>query len=410
MAIPWQWIVEACAGGTVGQKNNVPLRPFLLMEGGPLFNIQKRVGLIKERKPLTTRRAILAAMLTWLPLLILSAIEGKAFGHSVPVTFIRDFGAYTRFLLAVPLLVLAENLLGPRIAGTASHFVRSGIVIEKDYAAFDALVERGLRERDSKIVEVALAILAYVSTIIGFRATAVHVATWYASNTESGRSLTLAGWWLLGFCTPLYHFLFFRWLYRLFLWFRFLARVKGLDLQLFPTHPDQAGGLGFVGESQRFFGVLLFAISVASAGVLANDIIYDKIPLQNFAPAIGAYVVFAVIIMLGPLVVFTGKLLRTKRIGLQQYGELATEYSGAFHRKWVEHENSDGEQLLGTGDIQSLADLGNSYGFVDKMKPLPIDLRVLLHLIIATLLPMTPLLLTVMPLKDVLKLLMKVML
>lgn len=106
------------------------IRPFLLMEGGPLFTIQKRLGVIKEHIPFTKRRALIAALLTWFPLLILSAIQGRAFGN-VPVPFIRDFGAYTRFLLAIPLLLLAENILGPRIAGAAEHFVTSGVVAER---------------------------------------------------------------------------------------------------------------------------------------------------------------------------------------------------------------------------------------------------------------------------------------
>ncbi len=389
--------------------SNVHFRPLLLMEGGPLFNIEKRLGLVKQHAPLTKRRAVLAALLTWVPLLILSAIEGRAWGHSVPVTFVRDFSTYSRFLLAVPLLVFAENIIGPRIAQAASHFAQSGVVIEKDFGRFDKLVELGLHARDSIIAEVVLVVLVYVTTIVGFKETAVHVTTWYATHTEAGSSLTLAGWWLLGFCTPLYQFLIYRWLWRLFLWFQFLTRVRNLDLQLFPTHPDQAGGLGFVGDSQRFFGILLFAISIGSTGVLANDIVYDKIPLQSFAPAIGTYVVVALLIMVGPLIVFAGILLKTKRIGLHQYGTLATDYTGSFHRKWIEHQNADNEPLLGTGDIQSLADLGNSFGFIEKMRALPIDLRLLLHLVIATLLPITPLLLTVMPLKDILKLLMKVL-
>jgi hypothetical protein len=384
-------------------------RPFLLMEGGPLFSIEKRVGLIKERVPRTKRRAVVAALLTWVPLLALSAIGGRAFGHTVPVSFIRDFSAYSRFLLAVPLLLLAENIIGPRIAQAASHFVQSGVVIEKDFGKFDKLVELGLHARDSIIAEVVLVVLVYVTTIIGFKETAVHATTWYATHTETGSSLTMAGWWLLGFCTPLYQFLIYRWLWRLFLWFHFLTRIRNLDLQLFPTHPDEAGGLGFVGDSQRFFGILLFAISIGSTGVLANDIVYDKVPLQSFAPAIGAYVVAALLVLVGPLIVFTGMLLKTKRIGLHQYGTLATEYMGSFHRKWIEHQNADNESLLGTGDIRSLADLGNSFGLIEKMRPLPIDLRLLLHLVVATLLPMVPLLLTVMPLKDVLKLLMKVL-
>jgi hypothetical protein len=393
----------------VEKDRNLDLRPFLLMEGGPLFNIQKRLGLIKQHAPLKKRRALVAAMLTWVPLLILSAIEGRAYGNSVPVTFLHDFSAYSRFLLAIPLLVLAENVLGPRIAGAASHFVISGVVIEKDYQRFDNLVESGLRARDSVLAEVVIAVLAYVSTIVGFKETAVHVTTWFATQTGDGSSLTLAGWWLLGFCAPLYNFLVFRWAWRLFVWFQFLSRVRRLDLQLFPTHPDEAGGLGFVGESQRFFGILLFTVSVAITGVLANDIIYDKVPLKNFATAMAIYVVLALVIMVGPLVVFSGMLLKTKRIGLRDYGALATEFTGSFQKKWIDHRNPGSEELLGTRDIQSLADLGNSYSFIEKMKPLPIDPRVLLHLVIATLLPMTPLLLTVMPLKDLLKLLMKLL-
>lgn len=387
---------------------NPAIRPFLLMEGGPLFTIQKRLGVIKEHIPFTKRRALIAALLTWFPLLILSAIQGRAFGN-VPVPFIRDFGAYTRFLLAIPLLLLAENILGPRIAGAAEHFVTSGVVAEKDYQRFDYLVERGLLARDSILAEIIIALLAYCTAMVGYRSTAVHVSAWSAT-THIGAigSLTWAGWWLLLFCSPLFHFLILRWLWRLFLWFQFLARVRRLDLQLFPTHPDQAAGLGFVGEAQRFFGSLLFAVSIANAGVIANDIIYDKVPLKNFAPAIAAYVIIAIIIVIGPLIVFTGLLLRTKRIGLHQYGTLATTYSGSFHRKWIRHENPEHEPLLGTGDIQSLADLGNSYGYVEKMKPIPVDPRTLVHLVIASLLPLAPLLLAVMPLKEVLKLLLKV--
>jgi hypothetical protein len=222
-------------------------------------------------------------------------------------------------------------------------------------------------------------------------------------------SMTLAGWWMLLFCVPLFHFLILRWLWRLFLWFQFLSRIRDLNIQLFPTHPDEAGGLGFVGEAQRFFGILLFAYSLGLTGVMANDVVYDKLPLTHFAPAIAGYVIFALLLITAPLTVFTGKLLVAKREGLHQYGTLATAYTGSFHKKWIQGENTESEPLLGTGDIQSLADLGNSYAFIERMNALPINPRALIHLALASLIPMTPLLLTVMPLKDVLKLLLKVL-
>jgi hypothetical protein len=387
---------------------DIPSRPFLLMEGGPFFNLQKRVGLIKQNSNRIKRRALLAAAITWLPLFLLATMQHRAFGHSVPVPFVRDFSTYTRFLLAIPILILAENILGPRIAGAAAHFISSDLVIEKDYQRFDRFVAEGLHSRDSIVAEIVVVALAYCLSIVSFIMTSVHIDTWYGTRVDHGMTLTWAGWWLIGFCIPLLQFLLLRWLWRLFLWFQFLARVRRLDLQLFPTHPDEAGGLGFVGDAQRFFGVLLFAFSIAAAGVLANDIVYDKIPLQNFVPAIVTYAVVILIVFTGPLLVFSGMLRRVKRHGLHEYGALATTYTSSFHKKWIKGENPDHEVLLGTRDIQSLADLGNSFSIIDKMKPIPIDPLDLLHLVMASLLPMVPLLLTVMPLKDLLKLLLKV--
>jgi hypothetical protein len=371
--------------------------------------IQRRVGVIKKNAPLTIREAGLFALLTWVPLLVLSAMQGAAFGHAVSVPLLSDFSAYTRFLLAIPLLIVAEIMLGPMVAEAAEQFITSGLIEKKDFQQFDKIVDAGLRSRDSVLAEFVIVLLAYSIAITSFRATAVHVSTWYASRSGTAVSLTWAGWWLIIFCAPLLQFLLLRWLWRIFLWFQFLARICKLDVQLFPTHPDQAGGLGFVGETQRFFGILLFAYSVVISGMMANEIVYDRVPLTHFGPAIAAYVVIALVLMLGPLTVFTGRLLKTKRCGLHQYGALATSYTGAFQKKWIRGGTPDPESLLGTSDIQSLADLGNSYALVEHMNGLPMNPRTPIHLAIASLLPMTPLLLTVMPLKEILKLLFKVL-
>ena len=384
-------------------------RPFLLMEGGPFYRIERRVGLIKANTPFTIRRALLAVGLTWFVLLILSALHGDAFGKTVTMPFLYDFSTYSRFLIAVPLFLLAEVVLGPRIADTAEHLLLANIVTESDYSKFDAAVERSLRLRDSAFVEIIIAALAYIVTFTAFQKLAVPISTWYTTPSAAGGfTVTWAGWWLLLFCQPLLQFLLLRWVWRIFLWFRFLSAVSKLNLQLFPTHPDQAGGLGFIGTAQRFFGILFFAYSCSITGVIADEIIYGMVPLQNFAPAIAAYVIFVVLLTSAPLIVFTGKLLATKRIGLLEYGALATSYSGSFHHKWIQGDNPQQQKLLGAPDIQSLADLDHSYEIIEHMKPIPIDPRTLLQLVVLTLLPMAALLLTVMPPKEVLKLLFKV--
>ena len=389
------------------QDSKPPSRPFLLMEGGPLYNVQQHIGPRLEKAKTTVRLAIMLPFITWLPLLVLTAIKGTALGDTVELPFLRDFSAYTRLLLAIPLFLIAENLIGPFIAEAAEHFITSGVVGEEEYPVFDRAIDDGLRLRDSALAEILMVLLAYTFALTFFFTRAAHVSTWYATRTDTGVTPTLAGWWLVLFCTPLLQFLLLRWIWRIFLWFRFLHRISKLHLNLYPTHPDQAAGLGFVGEAQRFFSMLLFTYSVGVAGVLANEILYDHIPLKHYGPIIGAYVLLALIIILGPLVVFSGRLLKIKRHGLHDYGTLATSYTGAFQKKWIDGVSPDSEPLLGTADIQSLADLGNSYTFVERMNAIPVNPRTPLLLAIAALLPMVPLLLTVMPAKEIVKLFFK---
>lgn len=386
---------------------DIPNRMFLITQGGPTYRIEQSIGLIRGKSPIVVRRALISILFTWVPLLILSAFGGFAVGHRVPVPFLRDFAVHVRFLLAVPVLLLAENFLGPRLARAAAHFVDSGLVIEEDFRRFDAAIEDGLRRRDSTLAELILLVLAYIGTLIAQGSMAIHVSTWYAVRTGSDRSFTWAGWWFVLICVPLFQFISLRWFYRQFLWAQFLWRMSRLNLQLIPTHPDGAGGIAFTGEVQRFFGVLLFANSATVAGVIANNVLYNGYSLQHFGPLIAVYVVLAVAIVLAPLFVFSKLLMKTKLSGLYKYGTLATEYTSAFHKKWILTRPPREEVLLGTGDIQSLADLGNSFAFIDKINGLPMGPRTPIHLILACLIPMAPLLLSVMPLKDILKLLFK---
>jgi hypothetical protein len=377
------------------------------MEGGPLYRIEKRIGLNKSRKHEIIRRALLSILFTWVPLLFLCVAQGTAFGHGLTMPFLKDFGAYSRFLVAIPMLLAAETILGPRIAEAAEYFVKSGVVGQKDFSRFDDAVRKGLLLRDSFIAEVVIAILAYAITIGSAHGMPLHSSSWHIIRNAEGASNTWAYWWAIGFCAPLLQFILLRWFWRVFLWFQFLFRMHNLNLELFPTHPDEAAGLGFVGETQRLFAVLLFAYSFAVSGVLANQVVYDTIPLKQFAAPIALYTLLGVIVIVGPLVIFSAQLIQTKRRGLHQYGALATTYTGDFHRKWIRGEDASNEPLLGTADIQSLADLGNSYGFIERMNAIPVDPRTILHLIVAMLLPMTPLLFTVMPPKKVAELLLK---
>lgn len=151
-------------------ESNARIPQLLLTEGGPLYRIEKRLNLIGERGPRLIRVAGLSILLTWVPLFLLAAAQGTAFRTTtVAVPFLNDFAAYTRFLLALPLLIIAEAIVGPRLAQAASFFVTSGLVLEKDYPRFDAAVERELRLRDSTVAELLLLVGGYALALAGGR-------------------------------------------------------------------------------------------------------------------------------------------------------------------------------------------------------------------------------------------------
>jgi hypothetical protein len=384
-------------------------RRFLITDGGPSHRLEVRLGLMRADPTGFIRRSFVCILATWVPLLVLSALQGNAIGHLVNMPFVGDFAAHARFLLALPLL-LAATIIGPWLADAASHFVDSGLVTAEDFKQFDAAIDLGLGWRDSSMAELVLVLLAYALSFANLISMAVHVSTWYAVRTDSGITMTWAGWWLVLFCVPLMQFLILRWLWRSFLWAQFLWRMNRLELQLVPTHPDQAAGLAFVGEAQQYFAIVLFAFSIAVAGVLANGIIYDGVSLSHFAPVIAIYVIAAVAVFFVPICVFSATLWRTKRLGLLQYAKLGDEYTATFHRKWISNRAQAKEALLGTADIQSLADLGNSYSFVRRMNLVPTQLYTPVYLTLACLIPMAPLALTMMPLQKILKIALKVFL
>jgi len=97
--------------------------------------------------------------------------------------------------------------------------------------------------------------------------------------------------------------------------------------------------------------------------------------------------------ILGPLVMFTPAMARAKRKGLADYGLLAERYVEKFEQKWVIEKPA--EELLGSPDLQSLADLGNSYAVVREMRSIPFGLEDITRLAAATAAPLLPLLLTV---------------
>jgi len=281
-----------------------------------------------------------------------------------------------------------------RIRPVVQRFVERRIVLPEDRVRFDGAVDAAIRFRNSIPLEVGLLLIVYsIGLWLWNSRVGINAPTWYA--TSGGRwNLTAAGYWYVFVSIPIIQFLLLRWYLRLFIWFRFLWQVTRLNLNLITTHPDRCAGLAFIGKSAYAFGPILFAQGAMLAGVIASRVPYRGESLLSFKLQIGGFVVFFVLVILGPLLMFTPQMARAKRKGLADYGLLAQHYVEEFQQKWIVGKSSSAE-LLGSGDVQSLADLGNSYALVRDMRSVPFGLEDISRLAAATAAPLVPLLLTV---------------
>ena len=380
---------------------------FSLVLGGPVFQFFRRSHLAGDGLELLHRRLLIITMAAWLPMLFLAALRSST--GEVRLSFLHDLQVQVRFLIALPVLIAAELIVHSRIRPVVRRFVERRIVLPQDLGRFHSAIDSAVRLRNSVPIEIGLLIFAYALSLWLWNIrVAVEASTWYASPI--GRwHLTPAGCWYVFVSIPILQFILLRWYLRLFVWFRFLWQISRINLNLIATHPDRCAGLAFLGKSAYAFGPILFAQGAMLAGLVASRVLYRGESLLSFKLQIAGFVAFFVLAILGPLLMFTPRMARAKRKGLADYGLLAQRYVESFEQKWVLRDPATFEELLGSGDIQSLADLGNSYAMVRDMRAVPFGLEDISRLAAATAAPLLPLLLTIFSPEELITRILKVM-
>ena len=374
---------------------------FSLVLGGPLYQMYLRSGLVRPPADLVQRRIIAFIVVTWLPLAVLTLAGGSAFG-GVQVPFLLDLDVHVRFLLALPLFIGAEVLVHRRIRVTVSQFIDRGIIAPEDRARFDELIAATMRLRNSVWIEIGLLVFAITIGYWTWREyLTLGVGTWYAAVSPTGdKSLTVAGWWYAFISANLFRFVLVRWYFRLIVWYIFLWRVSRLPLRLNSLHPDRAGGVGFIGNSVFAFTPVLVAHTAVLSAVIGSRIWHEGMKLPAFQIEIGAAVALLMAVVLLPLAFFAPKLAQAKREGMREYGLLATQYADEFRAKWMRGRRPEGEPLVGSADIQSLADLAGAHDVLREMRFLPLGRQTIVTLAIVVALPYLPLALTMIPFEE----------
>jgi len=392
----------------MSEVNSSAAESFSLTRGGPFHRILVRLGRAGNERRRVINRALFATLVTWLPLLVLSLVQKVAYGSQVNIPFLHDFAVNARFLIALPIMILAESGIDRKWRTLVLEFLRSGLVNEGELLSFGSVIEKTIRLRDRVFPEVAMIVAVYLSPIFLGKTELLMsgISNWH---TTAAGAMTYAGWWFRLVSTPIFRFLLLRWFWRMFLWTTFLWRASRINLFLVATHTDMAAGLGFLSEGQKAFSSIVFAGGVVMAGSIANAIAYQDATLASEKFPMIIYGVLAVIVLVVPLLVVAPVLLNTKKRALLEYGALVTKHNQLFQTKWVRQHYDPHDNLLGNPDASSLADLGTSFSVVRQMRLVPVTKPTLITLALAAALPMVPVVVFATPTSELLRVVMRML-
>ena len=332
------------------------------------------------------RTTVAVTGLVWLPFLAIELVVLAFTGHFDTI-FLRA-AIHVRLVVAIPAFLLAAFEFSTRTDACVRRILDARLFAVEDAGS---LVGWAARRRDSAIAQ-ALQLLAGIA--LG------QVAVWHGlalvtAGAAADRSAGVVWYGFVGL--PVFCFLLLGWVWRWTIWGLLLWRLSRSAPRLQPMHPDRAGGLGFLVGPSLAFGIFLFGASSVVAASFASSMVRDGTSLSAFGLELVVLVVGAWLLALGPLLVFTGKLIRTRLRGIERYGALGIDYVRLFHERWIDH---GAEDILGTPDIQSLADYQGAFQTLASMRPIPFGRHEMVLVALAALLPMASLLLLAIPVDE----------
>jgi hypothetical protein len=293
--------------------------------------------------------------------------------------------------------------LNPRLRGVLNSFLKRGIVTGSDLSRFESAISRAKTLTSSIVAEVVIVALVYGYTSLSLhRNRSLSITSWYHPGKGVFISDTAANWWFLWVSMPLLLFAWFLWAWRLGVWAYVLFRISRLKLRVVATHPDRTGGLAFIHVGMRRFSVLVFGISSILSASIGDEILFNGGALASYELELVSFFLICLAVILGPMLFFTPTLIRAKLQYWGWYGSLASSYVQGFDEKWIFQRGRSGESLLGTPDIQSLADLSHSYAGIGEMRTLLANRNTIGIFAIAFIVPALPLLTSVISLRRIL--------
>lgn len=353
----------------------------------------KLTNLILSNDENTTVRILILTGVAWLPLVILTLIDGTLLNKDITIPFIKDITPYVRCLIVIPLLVMADNVIEPMMERVINYLKTSGMVPDTEKERLDDAVEKMAYLLNSKWILLVLLMLAILFSFI-MRSdydemwTERGVTSWMLQLENGVVDETLAGTWFLLVTSPLVSFLVYRWVWRFVIWSILLKRVSRLKLELCASHTDLAGGLGVIGKGHSLFVFLFFILATLLSSDLASNMLYEEEVLVSIKQVTMVFIFISIVLLLIPFLFFSRKLVDLKHDALVEYSTLQNQISNDFHKKWIKEEAGD---LVDSMQPSAMADYSAVFDNVNNMRILLVDPKSIIALVGILLIPFLPL-------------------
>lgn len=341
---------------------------------------------------------IFAIAIGWVPLVLITLL----FDSGSIGSLLTDYSINVRMLIAVPVLLLGQQIMDKGFRTCVGYVRDAKLLAPSQLLEMDGIIGGLIKARDSVIAELVIAAAIYCNIIARLNSHISFAMPWMLSGPAGDAHPSLAGWYHVLVSQFILQFLLGISLWKWLLWACFLFRLSKLHLQLVPTHPDQHGGLGFLGMSPKAIVPTLFVVAAAIGCTWRAEVVQRDYDLMSFKIMAIVLLVIALVVAIGPLVFFVPRLAALRREGILQYGALGQEHSMEFHEKWIEG-GAGAEAFLTAPEISTLTDFATTYEKLEKLQPFPVDKGAFMQVALAVALPMLPVVLAKLPLATVLK-------
>jgi hypothetical protein len=360
------------------------LEDFHIGEGGLLRRLEARCHLTK-----LPWQILGVVTITWVPIVALGVL-----GHD-PLA--RDLGVHVRLLVAAPVLLYLDLKFPKVCRRTILQLAQQEFIPEAEQPRLTATLRAAARLADSPLPELTLAVVSIGLSVVSLLRLVPlgGIAGW--------TGLTPVQLWYAIVALPLFEFLLLRSLWRWAIWVRVLVGLARIDLDLEPTHPDRCGGIAFLRlPAIEYCAMLLFVVASVVCAMWHSRFELGA-TVVSFVPLLLLFAAIAILVAFGPLLMFVPHLERARRAGLADVGGLAAKLGRRFRRRWIRATEVAAEADA-SADAQALAAIGSSYrNSISRLRLLLFDLHDLIILIVATAIPVVPVMFARVPHEDWMK-------